>query len=626
MMKRILLTIGILILAAGAYAQLSDNFELKESVIDGGGRDQQTLSSEFELIQSSLGQTAIGYSTSSNFALYGGYLSAPPLPSEPGGILMDVTGLVRDLTETGVQVDDITAVVNGEEFTAEDVPVTEGPATIHLTAADQFGQTTGLDVNFTLDITPPTRPTLDSVETPTYATPQTISGSKEANTSMWMFKDGQEIEMVALDGQVSWAYALGLNEGENPFQIFSKDQAGNESTRVLGNIYLDILYPQIAIVYPAHNTTVNQNVINVLGTVEDDQTTVKVSVNGTTKDAFVENRTFTAQVTLQLNPPNGLNVITAEAKSPGPLEFSANASVYYKPEANIPASPTINPVASPTNQDSQTISGSKPANTYLWLNNAMLGDGFLDKAAWSHTLSLEERSNPLLLFVKDKTSPYPNVSGTTADTIFYDATPPTRALVIDDGFITNSKTSLHAKWVSDDPETAIVDNQYAIGTTSGGQDTRAFTSVGTASEVTAQGLDLEQGRTYYFSVITTNAAGSSSEPGNSNGIRVNGSVPKITDVSLADLSKIYQGTSGINIAVTAEDKDGDTLEYRFTIDGAIVQGWSADADYLWDIPADGFGRKTILVEVKDVLDGQDIGGYVFKNIRTFVLKRPIDAP
>lgn len=559
-----------------------------------------------------------------NFTLYGGYLTAPPAPAEPGQILMDVTGLVSDLTKTNIHVGDITAVVDGQDFTAYDVPVTEGPATIHLTAADEFNQITDLDVNFTLDVTPPTRPTLNPVTTPVLVSPQTISGTKEINTSMRMFKDGQESEILPLDAQTTWSYALNLNEGENPFQIFAKDQAGNESTRVDGSIYLDVYRPKLAIVYPSQNTTVNQPGVNVLGIVEDDETTVKLIVNGAPAvDAFVENRAFTVSNVLL---HQGLNILTAEANSPGDLRNSVSVSVYYQPNANVPASPVLNPVTSPTNQNTQVISGTKPLNTYLWLNASKLGNGFFSKTTWSSTLNLQELSNPLLLFVKDNASPYPNVSPAVASTIFYDATAPTRPLVIDDGFLTNSTTSLHAKWVSDDPQTAIVDNQYAIGITPGGEDLVPFTSVGTANEVTVNNLSLQQGQTYYFTVITTNEAGSQSAPGYSDGIRVNGSVPRIIDVSLADLSKLYQGTNNVLIAVTAEDKDGDNLIYRFSIDGHVVQNWSSDSDYAANVRADDFGRKVILVEVADMQNGQPVGGSDFRNIRVFVVKRPIDAP
>ncbi len=599
--------------------KLGLNFTLSSQILDSGGGDAPTNSTNFDLVQSSLGQTAVGNSASTNFSLSGGYLYTTSITASPSELLLDVRGLVHDLTQTGVDVDDIKAVVNGEEFTAEDVPVTEGPATVHLTAKDQFEHTSQLDVNFTLDVTPPARPTINPVETPTESPTQTISGTREADSSIWLIKNSEEMEIVPRDNQPSWTYALSLNEGENNFQIYAKDQAGNESTRVSSAIYLDLQNPNVQIIYPANGAKVNQTTLDVLGTVDDDQTTVTVEANGVIKDAVVQNRMFVVQGVVLVN--NSWNAVTAVATSPSGKEFPYPISVRCETTAVLPNPPTLNNITSPTNQATQVLSGTKPSNTYLWLNGAKRADVSFPSTSWSFTENLLPGGNPNLLYVKDSDSASANVSRSVSAGIFYDSTAPTRPLVIDDGVSTDSKTSLSAKWSSDDSETDIVDNFYSIGTAKGAQDIVPLASVGTNTQVTRTGLSLEQGKIYYFTVITKNAAGSQSEPGYSDGIRVNGSVPKITNVSLLDLSKIYQGTNGINIAVTAEDQDGDTLQYRFTIDGQIVQNWSADVDYVWNVPPDAFGRKHVVVEVKD-----PVGGQAYKDIRVFILKQPIAVP
>lgn len=103
-----------------------------------------------------------------------------------------------------------------------------------------------------------------------------------------------------------------------------------------------------------------------------------------------------------------------------------------------------------------------------------------------------------------------------------DTTPPTTPAVSDDGATTTSTTSLHATWTSSDPESAIVEYQYAIGTESGSNDVVDWTSVGTATATTAAGLSLEAGRTYYVSVKARNSEGLWSQIGSSDGITVSG--------------------------------------------------------------------------------------------------------
>lgn len=92
------------------------------------------------------------------------------------------------------------------------------------------------------DITSPAQPTLDTVLSPTNVSPQTLSGTKESNTSIWI----NGVEVVPLNSSTDWSYSYNLSEGTNNISITSRDAAGNESSAVLTtieydlNIYVDI--------------------------------------------------------------------------------------------------------------------------------------------------------------------------------------------------------------------------------------------------------------------------------------------------------------------------------------------------------------------------------------------------
>jgi parallel beta-helix repeat protein len=101
-----------------------------------------------------------------------------------------------------------------------------------------------------------------------------------------------------------------------------------------------------------------------------------------------------------------------------------------------------------------------------------------------------------------------------------DTTPPTTPLVTVEGGPFAGTTQLHASWNSSDPESGIVEYQYAIGTSAGGTDVVGWTSMGTASEVTESVIGLSVGTTYYFAVKAKNGQGLWSEVGTSNGITV----------------------------------------------------------------------------------------------------------
>ena len=83
---------------------------------------------------------------------------------------------------------------------------------------------------------------------------------------------------------------------------------------------------------------------------------------------------------------------------------------------------------------------------------------------------------------------------------------------------TSSTTQLSANWdAATDADSGISGYQYAIGTSAGGTQTLNWTSLGNVTTVTATGLTLTLGQTYYVSVGAVNGAGLNSAGTNSNG-------------------------------------------------------------------------------------------------------------
>ena len=90
------------------------------------------------------------------------------------------------------------------------------------------------------DTTPPAQPTLDTVLSPTNVSPQTLSGTKESNTSIWI----NGTEFISINSDIAWSYAFDLFEGNNKISITSRDTSGNESTAVTTDIVLDTIVPE----------------------------------------------------------------------------------------------------------------------------------------------------------------------------------------------------------------------------------------------------------------------------------------------------------------------------------------------------------------------------------------------
>jgi parallel beta-helix repeat protein len=101
------------------------------------------------------------------------------------------------------------------------------------------------------DITPPAQPTLNTVISPTNISSQTLSGTKESNTSIWI----NGVEVVPIDSYVDWSYSFNLSEGENNISITSQDSAGNESGEATVKIILDMIPTLNSIISPTNILT-----------------------------------------------------------------------------------------------------------------------------------------------------------------------------------------------------------------------------------------------------------------------------------------------------------------------------------------------------------------------------------
>ena len=203
---------------------------------------------------------------------------------------------------------------------------------------------------------------------------------------------------------------------------------------------------------------------------------------------------------------------------------------------------------------------------------------------------------------------------------------PPAPTITDDGATTTTPTQLHATWTSADPESGIVEYQYAIGTTPtdpGSGYVVGWTSTGTTARTTQTGLSLAIGPTYYFYVKAKNGAGLWSAVGVSDGIQY---VPESTTVAAAKQLADNQSVTLVAKAVTyasanffyVEDQDrnmgirvesvahGLTVGMRANFEGALKTNTSRER-YIQASAAvhNGEGTVTPLGVNNVTLGGQD---------------------
>ena len=144
----------------------------------------------------------------------------------------------------------------------------------------------------------------------------------------------------------------------------------------------------------------------------------------------------------------------------------------------------------------------------------------------------------------------------------------------DDGAYTGSTTKLNGYWSSTDPDSVVVEYQYAVGTTAGGTDIVGWTSAGTAVEaaIDIPSPGMSEGPTYYITVKAKSEAGDWSEPGTSNGIRVAPALETIADAkALADAQPVALR----NKVVTADLGGACYIQETDWSSGILVMGSGA---------------------------------------------------
>lgn len=93
---------------------------------------------------------------------------------------------------------------------------------------------------------PPDTPTVDTVTSPTIVPSQTLTGTKDKYSSLYINKT----EVIPLDSGRAWSYEAPLSEGDNLFSVASKNIYGQESKAV--NVHIVLAAGQAEIRITSH--------------------------------------------------------------------------------------------------------------------------------------------------------------------------------------------------------------------------------------------------------------------------------------------------------------------------------------------------------------------------------------
>jgi len=278
--------------------------------------------------------------------------------------------------------------------------------------------------------------------------------------------------------------------------------------------------------------------------------------------------------------------------------------------------PTIDAVESPTCLTIPILSGSKDIYTSILINGCE--NIPLDcLPTWAVSVLLAEGLNTLNVAAMDGGGM--QSESATVD-IFLDTTPPGMPVVTDDGGSTTIPDRLNAVWFTQDNETGIAEYRYAVGTAEGLSDILPWTSTDTATSVTATGLNLTAGHTYYISVMARSGAGLWSGPGSSDGITLMQTAPSINGFMPAEGSVFEAGTA-VNFNITAVDGEQDSIQYKVKADDETVSDWSDSAACEWQTASQSPGAKQATIYVRDVWGNESL-----KNVSIYIARKTIELP
>lgn len=408
------------------------------------------------------------------------------------------------------------------------------------------------------------------------------------------------------DGQHE-IYASRLQAPERPGPFKEKAHPILDSPKI--NVTVDNTPPLVSIIVPTDSSMV----------------TGSITSEATAQDNFgiskVEFKIDSVLVTEFTQPPyiyqldtttiqDGLHIFEVIAYDLA--NNQASASVNFTVDNSPPTTPLVIDDGDNTfslNELHATWSSSDPESGIIEYKYAIgTTQGGTDVVGWTSAGTSTELTETNLTLTADQTYYFSveaingvglsNIGYSDGITVIVDTTTPFNPIVIDDGQYTTSNTQLHAYWISADPETGIIENQYSIGTEPGATDLVDWTSVGVDTEVTHTDLLLNHGQTYYFNIKSKNAAGLWSEVGLSDGIIINTHIPIINTVTPADNSIFFIG-SPVIINVDAQDNDSDPLEYRFLVDDRIEQDWSTSSTYTWTASPTLTFIRNIYCQVRD---------------------------
>jgi hypothetical protein len=308
---------------------------------------------------------------------------------------LNIAGTVTDNTGvTGVTVNDTAMQVNPDGSFSYALLLKNGVNSITIAATDSAGNMAADTRTVTLDqASPVLAVTTPADNSKTGKALLEVSGTVD-ETSAVTIKIKDNMQSALMNGGAFTATLI-LEPGYNTIEITAADLAGNQSS-LKRTVVFDDQVPSLALTVPNQDIRTNKGSLAIKGTVHDPLTAVGVTISKDNEiltppvidGSFEQALNFTEEKTYGI-------VVTATN------EVGTSASVQRNVIYDItPPALSIDPVATPTNQPSQSVRGTREAGAAVTVTCAMATVGevsYPTATTWQADISfLREGENVII--------------------------------------------------------------------------------------------------------------------------------------------------------------------------------------------------------------------------------------
>jgi len=259
----------------------------------------------------------------------------------------------------------------------------------------------------------PSPPRIDPLPELTNIPTLSVTGTKEKGTSVLL--RGEEI--VPLSDSETFQVLINLTEGKNTLQFSSRNGQGVESAVVVFIVVLDTIPPAQPTIGPFTSPTADPLPLLIGGK----EAWASLYLN----ESLIISHGPSTQWEFRPSLTEGANALTFSS-----TDLAGNNSVATKVNIVLdtipPASPVVEPAASPVSTPTVIVSGTKESETSLLLNGVEVVPFGAD-ISWSSLVSLSEGNNIFSFQAKDLAG---NMSSPTIVAVVLDTIPPSAPLVL----------------------------------------------------------------------------------------------------------------------------------------------------------------------------------------------------